>query len=332
MPGAVSPVLIFLQGLLTLATVDLNPTTDFIAGTTAGRKFAVVNLNGHRFNDLSFPGIVGLLIAHPFDTVKVRLQNPDLSSRYHSVSHAFATIIKEERFSGLYKGIASPLATCAFMNGLVFASYKFFLKVQMVDGSIPSLTEVAIAGSCCGFSMSFFSAPIELIKIRQQNMLESGLGSVSASKLIYTIHREHGLKGLFRGLSATALRDLGYGAYFLGWSHLTVRLKPRIYTLWVLFVGGGVAGVIGWLSTFPMDVVKTRMQSTEPTETRMITQSGVTTGDNPYRTIISTIRHTYRIDGIGGFSRGLSPTLLRAIPVNMATFAVYETVAGMLSS
>lgn len=55
-------------------------------------------------------------------------------------------------------------------------------------------------------------------------MLESGLGSVSTSKLIYTIHREHGLKGLFRGLTATAIRDLGYGAYFLGVSSLTARL------------------------------------------------------------------------------------------------------------
>lgn len=64
--------------------------------------------------------------------------------------------------------------------------------------------------------MSFFSAPIELIKIRQQSMLESGLGSISVSKLIYSIHREHGLKGLFRGLTATAFRDCGYGAYFLG--------------------------------------------------------------------------------------------------------------------
>lgn len=179
-------------------------------------------------------------------------------------------------------------------------------------------------------------------------MLESGLGSVSASKLIYTIHREHGPKGLFRGLSATALRDLGYGAYFVGYeatSRYLTAPSPGLsgstslsdsnqgsIPLWVLFVSGGVAGVVGWLLTFPMDVVKTRMQSTEPTETRMITQSGVTTGDNPYRTIISTIRHTYRIDGGGGFFRGLSPTLLRAIPVNMATFAVYETVAGMLSS
>lgn len=303
--------------------VDLDPTTDFIAGTIAG--------------------IAGLLIAHPFDTVKVRLQHPDLSSRYHSVSHAFATIIKEERFIGLFKGIASPLATCGFMNGLIFAAYKFFLKAQMVDdGSIPSLTQVAIAGSCCGVAMSLFSAPIELIKIRQQNMLESGLGSVSASKLIYTIHRENGFKGLFRGLTATALRDIGYGAYFFGYEATSrfLTTPPAIggstsgqgsIPLWVLFVSGGVAGVLGWLPTFPMDVVKTRMQSTETAEARSIMRSEVTTSDNPYRTTISTIQHSYRTGGAGVFFRGLSPTMLRAIPVNMATFAVYETVAGILS-
>ncbi|KAG1735924.1 mitochondrial carrier domain-containing protein [Suillus paluster] len=297
---------------------DLDPTTDFIAGTIAG--------------------IVGLLIAHPFDTVKVRLQNPDLSSKYHSVSHAFTTIIKEERFSGLYKGIASPLATCAFMNGLIFASYKFFLKAQMTDDSIPSLTQVTIAGCCCGVAMSLFTAPIELIKIRQQNMLESGLGSVSASKLISTIYREHGLKGFFRGFTATALREVGYGAYFLGYEATSRYLAPpspglnaESPPLWVLLVSGGVAGVIGWLPTFPMDVVKTRMQSTEPEEARRLMLSETRMVDNSYRTTMSTIRHSYRTEGVGVFFRGLSPTLLRAIPVNMATFAVYETVAGLLS-
>ncbi|KAJ8596757.1 mitochondrial carrier [Rhizopogon salebrosus TDB-379] len=300
---------------------DLDPTTDFIAGTTAG--------------------IVGLLIAHPFDTVKVRLQNPDLSSKYHSTSHAFATIIREERFSGLYKGIASPLATCALMNGLIFASYKFFLKAQMTDNSIPSLTQITIAGTCCGVVMSLLSAPIELIKIRQQNMLESGLGSVSTRNLVSTICREHGLKGLYRGFTATALRDSGYGAYFLGYevtsryltrpslglsdsSSLLGSSQAESPPLWVLLVSGGVAGVVGWLPTFPMDVVKTRMQSTEA---RSTTQLEI----NPYRTMISTIRHSYHASGFSVFFRGLSPTLIRAIPVNMATFSVYETVVGLLS-
>jgi solute carrier family 25 carnitine/acylcarnitine transporter 20/29 len=47
-------------------------------------------------------------------------------------------------------------------------------------------------------------------------MLESGLGNLSARKLLSNIYREHGLKGLYRGFTATALRDIGYGAYFLG--------------------------------------------------------------------------------------------------------------------
>ncbi|OAX34897.1 mitochondrial carrier [Rhizopogon vinicolor AM-OR11-026] len=294
---------------------DLDPTVDFIAGTVSG--------------------IAGLLIAHPFDTVKVRLQNPDLSSKYHSVSHAFATIIREERFIGLYKGIASPLATCALLNGLIFASYKFFLKMQVTDDVIPSLTQVAIAGSCCGVVTSFLSAPIELIKTRQQNMLESGLGSVSAIKLASTIYRKHGLKGLYRGFTATALRDTGYGAYFLGYEatsrYLTASssllLDPsqtESLPLWVLFVSGGVAGVVGWLPTFPLDVVKTRMQSTEA-------QNAIQSEIEPYRTTISTIRHSYQTSGFRVFFRGLSPTLMRAIPVNMAIFAVYETVARILS-
>jgi hypothetical protein len=67
-PGAVRPILISLHGLLTLAKVDLDPTTDFIAGTIAGRKSAIINLITIRFNILSTPGIAGLLIAHPFDT------------------------------------------------------------------------------------------------------------------------------------------------------------------------------------------------------------------------------------------------------------------------
>ena len=51
-------------------------------------------------------------------------------------------------------------------------------------------------------------------------MLESGLGSVSASKLVSMIYQEHGLKGLYCGFTATALCEFGYGAYFLGVSAL----------------------------------------------------------------------------------------------------------------
>lgn len=42
-------------------------------------------------------------------TVKVRFQDPNTSARYSGTFSALSTIIKEERFSGLYKGIMSPM-------------------------------------------------------------------------------------------------------------------------------------------------------------------------------------------------------------------------------
>ena len=41
--------------------------------------------------------------------VKVRLQNPEVASRYRSAFHAFTTIVREERVRGLFRGITSPL-------------------------------------------------------------------------------------------------------------------------------------------------------------------------------------------------------------------------------
>lgn len=38
---------------------------------------------------------------------------------------------------------------------------------------------------------------------------------------------------------------------------------------------------------------------------------------SPYRTIRSTVLHSYREEGWGVFVRGLGPTLLRSVPVNM---------------
>jgi Mitochondrial carrier protein len=42
------------------------------------------------------------------------------------------------------------------------------------------------------------------------------------------IIRESGFQGLFRGITATALRDTGYGAYFLTVSHLRRILRPSL--------------------------------------------------------------------------------------------------------
>lgn len=74
--------------------------------------------------------MAGLVVGFPFDTgkslllyltispeskntilVKVRFQSPHTAQKYHSTIHAVATIVREEKFIGLYKGISSPLVS-----------------------------------------------------------------------------------------------------------------------------------------------------------------------------------------------------------------------------
>jgi len=321
--------------------VVLNPTIDFVAGTVAG--------------------IAGLVVGFPFDTVKVRFQNPAVASKYHSTIHAITSIVREERFVGLYKGIMAPLATVALMNGLVFSSYRFLLKIQLDNPtSIPTITQIALAGAGSGIVSSIVTTPTELIKIRQQSLLTQ----TTARKVVLQIIHENGVAGLYRGLPVTALRDCGYGAYFAAYE-ATCRylssssttsdpfVQAEIRLSWpALLLAGGIAGIAGWLATFPLDVVKTRMQGSPttrgtsspvssafvhmspnslPTTPLLCQESHASRHVNPYRTILSTIVHSYRTEGFQVFFRGLSPTLIRAVPVNMATFATFEAVVHAFS-
>ena len=62
------------------------------------------------------------------------------------------------------------------------------------------------------------TTPTELIKIRQQSLQVP----TTARQVAWQIFRESGIRGLYRGITATALRDTGYGAYFFAVSVLYI--------------------------------------------------------------------------------------------------------------
>ena len=60
---------------------------------------------------------------------------------------------------GLFRGISSPIATAAPLNGLVFASYRCLLDIQKPSSEegewTPSLGQIALAGMGCGIISSY---------------------------------------------------------------------------------------------------------------------------------------------------------------------------------
>ncbi|KAB5592549.1 Mitochondrial carnitine/acylcarnitine carrier protein CACL [Ceratobasidium theobromae] len=333
--------------------------------------------------------MVGLAVGFPFDTVKVRLQHPETMNRYRNSTTALMKIVKEERVAGLFKGISSPMAGCAFLNGLVFAGSGFFLRAQLSDpDAVPTLTQITLAGAGTGILGSLIATPTELIKIRQQANTTAG-AQPSAWAVARGLWKSHGVRGLYRGISSTAMRDTSYGAYFAtyeGMRRLLTSAQPeRVIrgapvtedgrpvfvanpkdgvTLageveseakalsWPrLMVAGGVAGIAGWIFTFHLDSIKTRVQSidytppahhhssspspgfsgTAPGVPAMALARGYSaSASSPYRTTWSTMMYMYRVEGMRSFWKGLWPTIVRAIPVNMATFGAYEVVVHLM--
>ncbi|KZP28649.1 mitochondrial carrier [Athelia psychrophila] len=240
-------------------------------------------------------------------------------------------------------------ASCALLNGLIFASYGWFLNLQLDDPQTPpTLWQVVLAGVATGVVSSMITAPVELVKIRQQNELSN---SPSVKTVTSQIYRQHGIRGLYRGITATMLRDTSYGPYFGTYEACCRFFTPIISdhpastprpgpTGWGLLFAGGIAGIVGWCVSFPMDVVKTRVQNTDWTphipldaeSTHLVPSSlSQASSGNPYRTTLSTIIHSYREEGISVFFRGLSTALIRAIPVNIVIFAAFDFTARVLS-
>ncbi|XP_016382659.1 mitochondrial basic amino acids transporter isoform X3 [Sinocyclocheilus rhinocerous] len=232
-------------------------------------------------------GAAGVLVGHPFDTVKML---------------------------GLYKGIGSPMMGLTFINAIVFGMQGNAMRVLGTDTPLHQF----LAGAAAGFIQCVICCPMELAKTRMQMQ---GTGEKSASRKMYRnsldclirIHRKEGVRGINRGMVTTVIRETpGFGVYFLAYDTLTRTLgcdAEADYIIPKLLLAGGMAGMASWISTYPVDVIKSRLQA-----------DGVG-GANRYDGIVDCVRQSWRREGWRTFTRGLTSTLLRAFPVNATTFA-----------
>lgn len=96
---------------------------------------------------------------------------------------------------------------------------------------------------------------------------------------------------------------------------------------------GGLAGVITWASIFPLDVIKTRVQTQILHAPASDTERSVLLQPETQRTRMSSVeiaKQAYRAEGAGVFFRGLGICSVRAFVVNAVQWAVYEWMMKML--
>lgn len=176
--------------------------------------------------------------------------------------------------------------------------------------------------------MTLITAPFERVKVLLQIQGQKQLAPGEKPKysggldVVRQLYKEGGVKSVFRGSAMTLARDgPGSAAYFATYEIIKRRLTPKNpdgtpgqLSLTAVMAAGGAAGVAMWIPVFPIDTIKSRLQSAEGRPT-----------------IGGTVREIYARNGFKSFFPGFGPAMARAVPANAATFLGVELAQKAMS-
>lgn len=262
-----------------------------------------------------FAGVVGCVVGHPFDTLKLVQQT---SSGSISMICGYEKLVKTGGHLALWRGLGPALAVQTITSGFLFGTQtSITAKVSSSLGhwgwlangingegnigtlyqlqqamSVSTVTCATFSGFLTGGLLAPLVCPLEGFKCRSQ------VNNGTYVKL--------NLGRLYSGFFPSVLRCSFGNAAFFGVYEIfqSINVNPA--------VGGAFAGAAFWVVGFPFDVIKSRMQTFNTSRGSISPSISCT---------IETIRAEM---GFRGLYAGLPVTLLRAVPMNAAVLLTYE--------
>ena len=261
---------------------------------------------------------------------------PDM---YKSSFDCAKNVFQKEGFRGFYQGLLPPLTAQFFINAICFGgesiSHKTLAKYLNEVGQEPSVLNSFFSGSFAGFLQCCVLVPTDIIKCRLQ------ISAVSLNQRKYSgvidcvrdVYGSEGVRGLYRGLAPTLLREVpSFGLYFLTYKFsrqvfCSIPIpygeagaqRPMLSASASTLLAGGCAGASSWILAYPIDVIKSNVQTAA---------LGSATSK---KKIAFVAKDLYRKHGLAIFYRGIGLVVLRAFPVNAATFFFYEYFKTLLN-
>ncbi|KAL2154377.1 hypothetical protein VTH82DRAFT_3053 [Thermothelomyces myriococcoides] len=282
-------------------------------------------------------GLIARFVIAPLDVVKIRLQlqthslSDPLTHRnlqggpiYKGTLPTIRHILRHEGLTGLWKGNVPAELLYVCYGAVQFTAYRsttLFLHSTFGKGTLPQSAESFIAGAVGGGVATAVTYPLDLLRTRF---------AAQGNDRIYTglwwavrqINREEGLRGFFRGLAPGVAQIVPYMGFFFA---AYETLRPPLSGLQLPFSSGGavagtMASVLAKTGTFPLDLVRKRIQVQGPTRSRYVHKNIPEYAGGT----IGAIRTILRTEGLRGLYRGLTVSLLKAAPTSAVTMWTYE--------
>eukprot|EP01062_Namystynia_karyoxenos_P069985 TRINITY_DN65377_c0_g1_i1.p1 TRINITY_DN65377_c0_g1~~TRINITY_DN65377_c0_g1_i1.p1 ORF type:complete len:402 (+),score=95.44 TRINITY_DN65377_c0_g1_i1:80-1207(+) len=267
-------------------------------------------------------GVGWVAVGQPLDTVKVRIQaNPRPAPGGGGALRVAASLFREGGAASFYRG-AGP----EFALSLLCGTLKFPLYLRLREEAVPGawgvddaartrrahfrpgeLCRVGAAGALAGFIMAPVMTPLETVKCRLQVLHARGFGRPTAREAVAG-------GGLFNGLGVTTLRSTAGNAVYFGTVE-TVRARLEAAgagPLTARVFAGGCAGAAFWALLYPVDCVKTRMQTSPPS---------APAAQSAAAACVELVSE----GGWRRFTRGMGIAALRGFPASAAGFVAFDS-------
>lgn len=269
-------------------------------------------------------GVCVVLVGHPLDLIKVRMQTGGAASS-GSVGSILTQTFRTEGVRGLYRGVSAPLTAVTPLFAVSFWGYDMGQRVvrwYYNNDEMPlTLAQKCWAGGFSALPCTALMAPSERIKCLLQTAPGQYTGMVDCAKQVY---KQGGITSIYKGTLLTLMRDIpGSVAWFGTYEAAKVGMMQaqgiedmsRLSPLAVL-TAGGLAGMACWICCIPFDVLKSRYQSAP---------------EGTYKNVLDVYQQLMRNEGPGALFTGIRPALIRAFPANAACFFGMEVARKMLA-
>eukprot|EP00455_Lapot_gusevi_P053602 TRINITY_DN83_c0_g1_i1.p2 TRINITY_DN83_c0_g1~~TRINITY_DN83_c0_g1_i1.p2 ORF type:complete len:286 (+),score=88.61 TRINITY_DN83_c0_g1_i1:55-912(+) len=259
-------------------------------------------------------GIADVWSCHGLDRVKTHMQNnPGMN-----MSGAFKDIWKRNGIISLYEGVLPMTFEAIGKVGIRYFSFNWFTEnyKRNFGGSPDSFSARMLGGAFAGTVESFsIVIPCELLKVRHMTQT----GHVPFINVFRDVVRQEGIMGLYRGGSATYLRQatnhmIRFPVFYGISDYLKGHDKNKHISPAQNLAAGAFAGIVSAFCNNPLDTIKTRMQSH---------------GQNKVG-VFEAIRQIYASRGVVAFWAGVVPRAVRLAPGQAITWAVFEHVSKLL--
>ncbi|XP_041098633.1 calcium-binding mitochondrial carrier protein SCaMC-2 isoform X1 [Polyodon spathula] len=264
-------------------------------------------------------GAVSRTCTAPLDRLKVLMQVHGSRSSNMCIVGGFTQMIHEGGVRSLWRGNGINVVKIAPETAIKFMAYEQIKRLIGTDQETLGILERFVAGSLAGAIAQSSIYPMEVLKTRLA-LRKTGQysGIADCAKRIF---QKEGFRAFYKGYIPNILGIIPYAGIDLAvyetlknsWlqNYATDSVNPGMF---VLLACGTASSTCGQLASYPLALVRTRMQA-------QATLEGA-----PQMSMSGLFRQIVRTEGVAGLYRGLAPNFMKVIPSVSISYVVYENL------